>query len=102
MSRQVSSNRFAGRASGRLSNLPPGRPEDREGGTMTKYYVGHTTDQLGGRYFEPPETEAQSLDDAVQRAQAYSDNGQCGYVRRDDGAILAPDGSWISTAGEEE
>ncbi len=60
------------------------------------YGVGHTHDKLGGRYAEPVLEPAASLEEAKARAEEYTAAGQCGYVMRQDGAILGPDGSWLA------
>jgi hypothetical protein len=66
---------------------------------MGKYLVRHTVDQLGGRY-ESPEgieyTTTDSLSQAEQEAERLTADGQCGVVVRvADGAVRAPDGTWI-------
>lgn len=61
------------------------------------YEARHTTDCLGGRYepgSEPLDLRTRNLSEARARASQYADRG--GYVRRvNDGASLAPDGSWV-------
>lgn len=69
---------------------------------MKRYEVWHTVDELGGRYIAPgglKDDEFDSLPQAITRAEELTAQGCCGYVRRtEDGAVLAPDNSWLITA----
>lgn len=60
------------------------------------YEVGHTCDQLGGLYPCAKYEAAASYDEAWEMAQQRTAAGQCGFIRRSDGKIQAPDGSWIA------
>jgi len=72
---------------------------------MPTYRVGNTIDGLGGRCAASDgsgwEQDAASLDDAIAQADELTAGGYCGYVRRvEDGAVLAPDGTWIDDQGQ--
>jgi len=68
----------------------------------TKYAVFHTMDESGGRYFDDPcDLETHDLKLAKTVAETFTTNGQCGYVMRDDGLRLAPNGRWINEDGDE-
>lgn len=60
------------------------------------YTAAHTVDQLGGRYAdETIDYTGPDLAAAQAIAEEFTAAGQCGCVRRDDGAVLAPDGEWL-------
>jgi len=64
-----------------------------------KYEVRHTVDESGARCMSPEGWHVayhDSLDKATEEAEELTAKGQAGYVRRlEDGATLAPDGSWV-------
>jgi len=66
---------------------------------MNRYQVFHTVDQSGGRCAVSEgwlDSETTNLNEAIRIAEELTAAGQCGYVRREsDGAILAPDSTWI-------
>jgi hypothetical protein len=65
-----------------------------------KYRVEHTCDESGGRYpGSIIDQETDILEEAIALADERTARGQCGFVRRADGAILAPDGSWLKQDG---
>jgi hypothetical protein len=64
---------------------------------MPKFFVSHTVDELGGTYEHLPNPEGPfGLSEARDYAEEYTRRGQCGFVVRDDGAVEAPDGTWLT------
>ena len=62
-----------------------------------KYQALHTCDELGGRYPSAiVDYTGDDLGEAIRIADERTVDGQCGFVRREDGCILAPNGSWIT------
>ena len=63
------------------------------------YQVLHTVDNSGGRCCAAEgwlALETTSFEEAQELAAELVNCGFCGYVRRQDGAVLAPNGTWIA------
>lgn len=67
----------------------------------SNYEVCYTCDESGAQYPEPMvHGQCFTLMQARAEALQFTDAGQCGFVRRlEDGAVLAPDGTWILPEG---
>jgi len=68
---------------------------------MSKYTVGHTVDDSGARIVVDDgiiDLETDDLRAALKLEDELTSVGKAGYIQRDDGAMLAPDGSWFWTA----